>query len=101
MPKGWPRARIDLNSAGVDKSSFPGEVWRRTAVIQAIQKRCKKGLASGSESCDVGFARSTSQFQKPASAGFLFSGVFYVIGGFPSDMWRDGRESIWATSESA
>ena len=66
----------------VDKSGFLlGEVGK-TALIKATQKRCKKALASGGESCNIGGAILPNiAFLEARFGGFSFC---YVIG-FPSD----------------
>jgi hypothetical protein len=62
--------------------------------IQATKIRCKKALASGSESCNIGFARCQyHSFRNPLRRVF-FLRIFSRSSAFPSDLCRrDGAES--------
>ena len=55
-------------------------MWARgRGRIQATKIRCKKALASGGESCNIGDAnRSNITAPKPASGGFSFSGARFL-----------------------
>ena len=58
----------------VDKSGFLPGRESETALIKATQKRCKKALASGRESCNIGGAILTNIgfLEARFQAGFLF-----------------------------